>query len=91
MDTEYQISTKQIQDTERHLNIMNGRGERISIFMNPSSDTPNINYSKFEKNLKKADYIVINIANYCRYILSICKKLNMGYPFKTRDFFLQFV
>jgi len=61
--------------TERHLNIMNGRGERISIFMNPSSDTPNINYSKFEKNLKKADYVVINIANYCRYILPICKKL----------------
>ncbi len=62
--------------TERHLNIMNNKGERISIFMNPSSDAPDIDYSKFEEDLKKADYTVINIANYCRYILSICKKLN---------------
>lgn len=62
--------------TERHLNIMNNKGERISIFINPSSDIPKIDYSKFEKEIKKADYVVVNIANYCRYILPICKKLN---------------
>jgi sugar/nucleoside kinase (ribokinase family) len=65
-----------INGSERHLNIMNNKGERISIFMNPSSDVPDINYSKFEEVLKKADYAVINIANYCRNILPICKKLN---------------
>ncbi|WP_106795028.1 carbohydrate kinase family protein [Aquimarina sp. Aq78] len=62
--------------TERHLNIMNSRGERISIFMNPSSETPEIDYLKFEKDLKKADYTVVNITNYCRYLLPICKQLN---------------
>lgn len=62
--------------TERHLNIMNSRGERISIFMNPSSDKPEIDYSKFEKEVKNAIYIVVNIANYCRNILPICKQLN---------------
>ena len=38
------ISDIDPKGTERHLNIMNSRGERISIFMNPSSDTPTINY-----------------------------------------------
>lgn len=61
--------------TERHLNIMNSRGERISIFMNSSSDILNSNYSKFERHLTVSDYIVVNIANYCRNILPICKKL----------------
>ena len=62
--------------TERHLNIMNRIGERISIFMNPSTDTPEIDYSKFEKDIKISTYIIVNIANYCRNILSICKQLN---------------
>ena len=62
--------------TERHLNIMNSSGERISIFMNPSSDTPEIDYSKFEKDILKADYMVVNIANYCRNTLAMCKKLH---------------
>lgn len=62
--------------TERHLNIMNANGERISIFMNPSSATLEIKYSKFEKHLKIADYVIVNIANYCRHILPVCKMLN---------------
>ncbi len=61
--------------TERHLNIMNSRGERISIFMNSSSDNLNSDYSKFETYLITSDYIVVNITNYCRNILPICKKL----------------
>lgn len=72
----YFISDIDSKGTERHLNIMNSQGERISIFMNPSSDTPTIDYSKFEKDIKKSDYIVVNIANYCRNILPICKKFN---------------
>ena len=62
--------------TERHLNIMNGLGERISIFMNPSSDKPEIDYSKFIEEVKNASYIIVNISNYCRNILPICKQLN---------------
>ncbi len=62
--------------TERHLNIMNNRGERISIFVNPSSDEPSINYEKFEGHLLGSDYVVINISNYSRNILPICKRLN---------------
>jgi acarbose 7IV-phosphotransferase len=70
------ISDIDPKGTERHLNIMNSRGERISIFINPSSVTPTINYLKFEKELVKSDYIIVNIANYCRRILPVCKTLN---------------
>lgn len=62
--------------TERHLNIMNGNGDRISVFMNPSSDEPKIAYQKFKKYLANADYAVINISNYSRNILPMCKELN---------------
>jgi sugar/nucleoside kinase (ribokinase family) len=62
--------------TERHLNIMNNRGERISIFMNPSSDKPKIAYKKFQKYLVNSDYVVINISNYSRNLLPICEQLN---------------
>lgn len=62
--------------TERHLNILNEDGGRISIFINPSSDIPNIDYLKMENDLKNSDFVVINISNYCRYFIPICKKLN---------------
>jgi len=63
--------------TERHLNIMNKKGERISIFMNPASDNPIIDYSKFHDYIKSADYVVINISNYCRNLLDICKEYDI--------------
>ncbi|PCI35192.1 MAG: kinase [Flavobacteriaceae bacterium] len=62
--------------TERHLNILNAEGERISIFINPSSDTPNVDYLKLAPFIKKADYVVLNIANYCRYAIDMCVHLN---------------
>lgn len=62
--------------TERHLNLMNTNGERISIFMKPSSDDPKIDYSKFIPYIKNADYVVINISNYCRHLIPLCKSLN---------------
>jgi len=70
------INDTDSKGTERHLNIMNSRGERISIFMNPSSDNPEIDYLKFEKIIIKSDYIIVNIANYCRNILPICKQFD---------------
>ncbi len=61
--------------TERHVNIMNNKGERISIFINPSTDEPAINYSKFEQPIAKADFVVLNISNYSRNIIPVCQKL----------------
>ncbi|GAA4275842.1 carbohydrate kinase family protein [Aquimarina mytili] len=61
------------QGTERHLNLMNSGGERISIFMNPITDEPNIDYNRFNKEIRKSDFVVVNISNYCRNILPLCK------------------
>lgn len=62
--------------TERHLNILNSEGERISIFINPSSDYPTLDLDFFQRIIFHADYSVINISNYCRQLLPICKNLN---------------
>jgi len=62
--------------TERHLNILNSKGERISIFTNPSTDNPLIDYEEYRKNIASAEYVVINISNYCRNFLPICNALN---------------
>lgn len=62
--------------TERHLNIMNASGERISIFTNPSSDTPSIVYKAYEEHIRGSKHAIINISNYCRHFLPICKTLN---------------
>ncbi len=60
--------------TERHINILNGVGERISIFTNPSSDFPDVNINRLIPYIKGADIVVINISNYCRELLPISKK-----------------
>lgn len=62
--------------TERHLNIMNSNGERISIFINPASDNPGIDYGQFEQHMLNADYVVINLSNYTKKMLFQAKKLN---------------
>jgi sugar/nucleoside kinase (ribokinase family) len=62
--------------TERHLNILNSKGERISIFINPSSDEVIIDYDTFRAQISSSDFVVINISNYCRNFIPICKEFN---------------
>ncbi|WOD43566.1 carbohydrate kinase family protein [Hwangdonia lutea] len=62
--------------TERHVNILNSKGERISIFTNPNSENLFIDYNKYMGNIESSDFVVINISNYCRNFISICKDLN---------------
>ncbi|MCK4552136.1 MAG: carbohydrate kinase family protein [Tenericutes bacterium] len=59
--------------TEKHINIMNKSGQRISIV----SQVPNqfeIDVYKYEKLIKDADFVVLNIKNYCRYFIPLLKK-----------------
>ncbi|MEM9679620.1 MAG: PfkB family carbohydrate kinase [Bacteroidota bacterium] len=62
--------------TERHLNILDSNGHRISIFTNPSSNAPKIDYTAYKDLIKRSDEVVINISNYCRYFLPLCQSLN---------------
>lgn len=72
LDVKYDIDPN---GTERHLNILNSKGERISIFTNPSSQNPLIDYSKYQSIIETSDFAVINISNYCRNFIPICKAL----------------
>ena len=57
--------------TERHINIMNANGERISMFITQSSGKPDISFEKVEQEVKNADIIVLNIISYCKEIIPV--------------------
>lgn len=52
--------------TERHINLMEAQGKRISIFISNSSDTVHYPISSMQQQLQQFDIIVLNIISYCR-------------------------
>lgn len=60
--------------TERHVNLMNSRGERISIFITSASSLPPIDYSRYEQEIIQADTIVLNIVDYARHFIPLIRK-----------------
>lgn len=61
------------QGTERHVNLMDANGDRISIFVHNSSDNPPIDLEAYLPALLAADVVIINIVNYCRKMLAYCQ------------------
>lgn len=59
--------------TERHINIMDAKGDRISMFITRSSELPNISKSIIEQNILKSDMVVLNIISYCKEMIPILK------------------
>ena len=62
--------------TERHINIMDSGGQRISMFITQSSENINYNIEKLDQAAKGADIIVLNIIGYCRNIIPLLTKYN---------------
>jgi sugar/nucleoside kinase (ribokinase family) len=62
--------------TERHFNVMNKEGERISMFITQSSENLSISFDLIEEKIQWADIIVLNIIPYCKQIIPILKKYN---------------
>lgn len=62
--------------TERHINIINKNGERISIYAQNATYEPEIDYKKLEEMIINCDVVCLNIINYCRYLIPIIKKHN---------------
>lgn len=62
--------------TERHINIMDAEGKRISMFITHSSEKINYNTEKIEAAAQEADIIVLNIIDYCRNIIPLLTKYN---------------
>ncbi len=61
------------EETERHTNIMNKHGERISIFKSFAGN-PVIDVSIYEDLIEKADIVVLNIIDYCRKFIPLLRK-----------------
>jgi len=62
--------------TERHVNLMDGQGNRISIFVTHSSSNLSLDMSKIENYIKESDIIVLNIIGYTRQLIPLIKKYN---------------
>lgn len=52
--------------TERHVNLMDEEGNRISIFVTQSSEQVNHNTTAIQHAIEKADVLVLNIIAYCK-------------------------
>ncbi|MCX8130398.1 MAG: carbohydrate kinase family protein [Clostridia bacterium] len=62
--------------TERHINIMDEEGNRISIFVTNSSDSPSLDLDRLESIIRDCDIIVLNIISYTKKLINLCKKYN---------------
>lgn len=60
--------------TERHLNLMAGEKERLSIYLESGSFEPIINLERLRQVLAGCDVVVLNILNYCRQILPLARE-----------------
>src|SRR6476646_3513692 len=55
--------------TQRHVNLMDLDGRRISIIYAPGSPNPPVDHERIEALIPGSDYVLLNISNYCRHII----------------------
>ncbi|KFE66859.1 carbohydrate kinase family protein [Hyalangium minutum] len=60
--------------TERHVNLMNAEGGRISIYMAYATFEPQLDLSHLEALIPSHDYVVLNIINYARRLIPAVKR-----------------
>lgn len=73
VDFQYDIDPK---GTERHVNMMDQEGNRISIFVTQSSPNPPLDLMRLEKLISQCDIVVLNIINYTKQLISLCQQYN---------------
>lgn len=59
--------------TERHINLMDAEGGRISIFVTQSSEKPPMNLHLIEDQILQSDLLVLNIIAYCKVLAPMAK------------------
>lgn len=69
------IEDRDPQGTMRHINLMNQRGERISIWANAGSHEFAIDMAKIIDPIRHADIVSVTIANYCRQFLPLLSEM----------------
>lgn len=61
------------QGTERHINLMDAAGDRISIYVQYATFEPLIDQVRLKDLIADADLVALNIINYCRYAIPLVK------------------
>jgi acarbose 7IV-phosphotransferase len=64
------------QGTDRHLNLMDSQGQRITIWLTHSTAEPRLDIEQLEPLIASCDVLVLNIINYCRHLIPLAKKYN---------------
>lgn len=70
---EYDLDPK---GTERHVNLMDKKGGRISIFVSQSSSELDLNLIRLEELIRSCDLVVLNIISYTKSLIELCRKYN---------------
>jgi acarbose 7IV-phosphotransferase len=73
VDFFYDIDPK---GTERHINIMDAEGRRISMFITQSSEILHFSKAKIEVAIQQSGIIVLNIIGYCRQLIPLLANCN---------------
>ncbi|GKU25179.1 carbohydrate kinase family protein [Clostridium folliculivorans] len=60
--------------TERHVNLMDQKGNRISIFVTQSSSDLQLDMSKIEEIIRQCDIVVLNIIGYTKQLIHLIRK-----------------
>lgn len=61
--------------TERHLNLMDEDGDRISIYVAEVTFDPDLDLERLEAAIAAHDVLVLNINNYCRRLIPLARRL----------------
>jgi sugar/nucleoside kinase (ribokinase family) len=59
------------QGTERHINLMDAAGDRMSIYVNYATFEPLIDHKQLTALINASDVVALNIINYCRYLIPL--------------------
>lgn len=60
--------------TEKHVNLMDPSGNRISIFLNPTNPDVSLDLNRLESLIVWADIVVLNIIGYTKQLIPLIKK-----------------
>jgi acarbose 7IV-phosphotransferase len=60
--------------TERHVNLMDADGDRISIYVHYASADPPVDMARLESLIADCDGLVLNISNYCRRLIPLARQ-----------------
>lgn len=61
--------------SQRHVNLMNAAGERISIFIEPGTLEPAVSWAPIQAALAESELLVLNIRNYARAAIPLARAL----------------